>query len=213
MFCWLFRLLAFQILAISNNLEFSLHIHFRRKVLFFASLVWFWLSFSPPSPIDLWFEVASTLLSDPLVWCRGFKWYLGVPVWFWGRYCWSGVEGGSMKLILFWAVRMFSPCAHLGFIKTWLLEMSQKSLFFSIFFLEWGGLIEAEPWLCPLPSHTEVFEIPHHTGSMHWPPASVLYLEHNNLSRSLITALSFGLLSDSWKWLSSFLSLAVTYPI
>ena len=56
----------------------------------------------------------------------------------------SCIEGDSTKLILFLVVRVYFPSAHLGFIKSWLLEVSQRP-FFSTSFLESRCPIQGEP--------------------------------------------------------------------
>ena len=115
-----------------------------------------------------------------------------------------------MKLILFLLVRVYPPSAHRGFIKSWLLEISQQP--FLDFFSWVKEPFSSRAWLWPLLSEVELLLIHHHTGAkrLGWSPC-FCSLSTARLSGSWVSALNLLLLSNSWKWLYRFSSPAVTY--
>lgn len=95
----------------------------------------------------------------------------GCPALFWEEYRRSCIEGDSTKLILFLVVRVYVPSAHLGFIKSWLLEVSQWPLF-STSFLESRSSVQGEPDSAPSFLKWSSFKSITTQEPGTWPPAS-----------------------------------------
>ena len=195
----------------SKYLEFSLCIHFEWKVFLKNYLPhWFWFQLFS-CLIVLWCEVASTLF----LWSSSLESRLlndfGGSCFILRGYCSSHIVAcDSMKLILFLLVRVYPPSAHRGFIKSWLLEISQQPF---LNFLSWvKEPFSSRAWLWPLLSEVELLLIHHHTGAkrLGWSPC-FCSLSTARLSGSWVSALNLLLLSNSWKWLYRFSSPAVTY--